>query len=228
MVSTDASNTGWGALCDGKPAFGHWSKEEGWLHINCLEMLAVCLGLRTFLPDLRGHHVLVRSDSMTVVSYINRQGGLSSRRLFTLVERLLEWAQHNLRSLRAVHVPGRLNQGADMLSRSNIPSEEWMLHPQTVQEIWVVFGRAEVELFASEDNSHCPTYFLKDRDALAHDWPNLLLYAFPPIALIPQVIRRVREQGHKVLLVALLWRNQHWVAELYRLLSAAPWPIPLR
>ncbi len=123
VVSTDASNTGWGALCDGKPAFGHWSKEEGRLHINCLEMLAVCLGLHTFLPDLRGHHVLVRSDSMTVVSDINCQGGLSSKRLFILVERLLEWAQLNLHSLREAHVPGRLNQGADILSRSKVPQK---------------------------------------------------------------------------------------------------------
>ncbi|KAL0190865.1 hypothetical protein M9458_013563, partial [Cirrhinus mrigala] len=28
VVSTDASNSGWGALCDGKPAFGHWTKRE--------------------------------------------------------------------------------------------------------------------------------------------------------------------------------------------------------
>ncbi len=61
-----------------------------------------------------------------------------------------------------------------------------------------------------------------------HDWPNLLLYAFPPIALIPLVIRPVREQEHKVLLVAPLWRNQHWFSELSQLLVAAPWPIPLR
>ncbi len=26
VVTTDASNTGWGALCEGKPTFGHWSK----------------------------------------------------------------------------------------------------------------------------------------------------------------------------------------------------------
>ncbi len=116
---------------------------------------------------------------------------------FILAERLLEWAQLNLRSLRAAHLPGRLNQGADMLSRSNVPSEEWMLHPQVVQKIWKTFGKAEVDLFASKDNSHCTTYYSKDRDALAHDWPNLLLYAFPPIALLPQVIRRIREQGHK-------------------------------
>ncbi len=74
----------------------------------------------------------------------------------------------------------------------------------------------------------CPIYYSKDRDALAHDWPNLLLYAFPLIALLPQVIRRIREQGHKVLLVAPLWRNQPWLSELTQLLTAAPWPVPLR
>ncbi|KAI2652720.1 ORF V: Enzymatic polyprotein [Labeo rohita] len=228
VVTTDASNRGWGALCDGSPAFGLWSKAEDGFHINCLEMLAVCHALCAFLPDLKGHHVLVRSDSMTVVSYINRQGGLSSRLLFTLVKDLLEWAQCNLASLRAVHVPGKLNQGADMLSRSNVPSGEWMLHPQTVQKIWEVFGKAEVDLFASKDNSHCPIYFSKERDALAHDWPNLLLYAFPPTSLIPQILKRVREQRHKLLLVAPLWRTQPWFPELCQLLCAAPWPIPLR
>ncbi len=39
VVTTDASNTGWGALCEGKPTFGHWSKTESGFHINCLEML---------------------------------------------------------------------------------------------------------------------------------------------------------------------------------------------
>ncbi len=135
---------------------------------------------------------------------------------------------HSQLPRRAAHLPGRLNQGADMLSRSNVPSEEWMLHPQVVQKIWKTFGKAEVDLFASKDNSHCPTYYSKDRDALAHDWPNLLLYAFPPIALLPQVVRRIREQGHKVLLVAPLWRNQPWLSELTQLLTAAPWPVPLR
>ncbi len=171
VVTTDASNTGWGALCEGKPTFGHWSKTESGFHINCLEMLAVCRACQFFLPDLIGRHVLIRSDNMSVVSYINHQGGVSSKRLFILAERLLEWAQLNLRSLRAAHLPGRLNQGADMLSRSNVPSEEWMLHPQVVQKIWKTFGKAEVDLFASKDNSHCPTYYSKDRDALAHPPP---------------------------------------------------------
>ncbi len=129
VVSTDTSNTGWGALCEGNQTFGSWLKAEGWQHINCLEMIAVCWALQTFLLDLRGHHVVVRSDSMMVVSYMNHQGRLTSKHLFKMVRCLLECAHLNLHSLRATHVPSVLNQGADMLSRSNVPSEEWMLHP---------------------------------------------------------------------------------------------------
>ncbi len=70
---------------------------------------------------------------------------------------------------------GKLNIGADMLSQSTVPSDEWTHHPQTVQEIWGIFGRPEVDLFPSEDNTHCQNYFSKGRDALPHDWPNLLL-----------------------------------------------------
>ncbi len=42
-------------------------------HINRLEMLAVFLALKNILADLRGQHVLVRSDNTSVVSYINHQ-----------------------------------------------------------------------------------------------------------------------------------------------------------
>ncbi len=51
---------------------------------------------------------------------------------------------------------------------------------------------------------------------------------FDPVALLPQILRRVREQRHKLILTAPLWRNQPWVSELFQLLKAAPWLIPLR
>ncbi len=124
-----------------------------------LEMLAVFFALKAFLLALKGHHVLVRSDSMTVVAYINRQGGLRSHSLDRIACRLLFWSQKELLSLRAFHVPGRFNLGTYMLSRANVASAEWVLHLQTVKKIWSVFGKAEFDLFASEDNSHCPTYF---------------------------------------------------------------------
>ncbi len=179
------------------------------------------------LPGAKGH-VLVCLDSWSMVSYINHQGGLVLKRLCMLANELLVWAQNSLRSLKATHVLGKLNHGSDMLSRKNVSSGEWTLHPLAVQEIWEVSGRAWVHLFASEDNSHCPIFFTKSTDALAHELPSLPLYAFPPIVLLPQVLRRVREQWHKLILIAPLWRNQPWVSELFQLLEAAPWSIPLR
>jgi len=37
--------------------------------------------------------------------------------------------------------------------------------------IWEIFRRAEVDLFASEDNSQWPIFFSREQDALAQDWP---------------------------------------------------------
>ncbi len=107
---------------------------------------------------------LARWRNWSVVSYINHQGGLVSKRLCTLANNLLVWAQTNLHSLKAMHVPGKMNHGADMFSRNNVSSGEW----------------------------------------------------------------RVREQRHKLILIAPLWRNQPWVSELFQLLEVAPWSIPLR
>ncbi|KAL0147122.1 hypothetical protein M9458_057646, partial [Cirrhinus mrigala] len=74
-LATDASLTGWGAVMSGRSARGLWSGRHLIWHINCLEMLAVFRALKYFLPDLRGRHVLVRTDSTAVVYYINHQGG---------------------------------------------------------------------------------------------------------------------------------------------------------
>lgn len=51
--------------------------------------------------------------------YINRQGGLRSPQLHTLAHRLILWSSVHLLSLRATHVPGVQNSGADLLSRGN-------------------------------------------------------------------------------------------------------------
>lgn len=40
----DASKTGWGTLCHGRPAFGSWTEPMPNWHINCLEMMAMLQG----------------------------------------------------------------------------------------------------------------------------------------------------------------------------------------
>ncbi|KAL0187588.1 hypothetical protein M9458_014687, partial [Cirrhinus mrigala] len=139
VVTTDASKTGWGAVCNGQAASGVWSGLRLLWHINCLELLTVLLALRRFRPLIQDKHVLVRSDNTVTVAYINHQGGVRSFRMSQL-------ARHLLLSLRATHIPGEANRMADSL-----------LHPHSVQLIWDRFGQAQVDLFASPPTASCGT-----------------------------------------------------------------------
>ncbi len=233
VVYTDASAKGWGATFNGHAVSGVWTDPQLHWHINCLELLAVHLALNRLKRRLRGEHVLVRTDNMATVAYINRQGGLRSRRMSQLARHLLLWSRKHLRSLRAIHIPGLLNRTADELSRAALPGE-WRLHPQTVQLIWRRFGLAQVDLFASLETSHCQLFYsLTDgtlgTDALAHSWPRgLRKYAFPPVSLLAQTLCKVREEEEQILLVAPYWPTRTWFPELMLLVTAPPWQIPLR
>ncbi|KAL0204602.1 hypothetical protein M9458_002620, partial [Cirrhinus mrigala] len=133
------------------------------IHINSLEMLAVCRALQFFLPDLKGHHVLVCSDSIGV---LYKSAGR------TFLQGLLEWAQLNLQTEPACKYA--ITKQRPLWGVDDSPTN----------------GLEDLgDLWQGGDNSHCPMYYSKDRDALAHDWPNLLLYAFPPTSLIPQVLK---------------------------------------
>ncbi|XP_067293407.1 alpha-2-macroglobulin-like protein 1 [Pseudorasbora parva] len=145
VVSTDASTRGWRALHEGKPISGLWTETEKRLHINCLEMKAVALSLRAFLPHIKNHHVLVRTDNMSVVAYINRQGGLRSHSLHRMAKHLLLWAEHNLSSLRAAHVPVSLQAPrlvGESVQKLKVEvqgsvfrvTKEWKTNPSTIQD----------------------------------------------------------------------------------------------
>lgn len=235
LVFTDASLVGWGAVHEGCGVNGLWTSHWVTKHINVLEMRAVFLALRQFLPRLRGHHVIVRTDSTVTAAYINRQGGLGSPALCRMATQLWQWAHPLFCSLRAVHVPGPLNTAADIMSRGGPHPGEWRLHPQVVEEIWSRFGRAVVDLFASRESTHCRLFFsLRNDDpplgwdALAHQWPQDLLYAFPPFTLLPPLLRRIRVDGVRLLLVAPLWPHMPWFSEIPPLLDGTPWELPRR
>ena len=53
-IDSDASLTGWGATCQGQRTGGPWSQAESNMHINCLELLAATLAVKTFLKNLTG------------------------------------------------------------------------------------------------------------------------------------------------------------------------------
>ncbi len=115
-----------------------------------------------------------------------------------LARHLLLWSHTQLKSLRAVHIPGKLNRATDALSLQLTLPGEWQLHPETIRLIWSRFGEAQVDLFASE-SSHCQLYSSLTEgplgtDALAQSWPQALCnYAFPPVSLLAQTLCKLRE-----------------------------------
>ena len=101
QIFTDASKEGWGTHLNERTARGTWSLPESKLHINYLELKAVFLALKEFQDPCIHKIVLVETDNTTVVSYINKEGGMRSGSLCALLWRILTWCTRNQVTLKA-------------------------------------------------------------------------------------------------------------------------------
>ncbi|KAJ1112338.1 hypothetical protein NDU88_000606 [Pleurodeles waltl] len=234
-VITDASTLGWGANLGDLEIKGLWSPEEQRFHINLLELRAVRLALKAFLPSLRGQSVQVLTDNTTTMWYINKQGGVGSYLLCREALRLWSWAKDHQICLVANHLAGVLNVRADSLSRQFSADHEWRLHPDQVSLIFQMWGFPRIDLFATRENAHCPLFCSLQYpvqgalgDAFLITWCDQLLYAFPPIPLIPRVLRKIRQDRAQVILIAPDWPRRVWYSDLLQLSLCPPLRLPLR
>ncbi len=181
VVTTDASNTGWGGAVRRQTDLRPLVEDGERLPHQLLGNASSCRACQ-FFPAGPNRTPCADSLRQHVRGVLYKSPGRCLLEApLILAERLLEWAQLNLRSLRAAHLPGRLNQGADMLSSEQCPlrgvDAPSAGGSEDLEDLWQ--GRSRT-FSPPKTTLHCPTYYSKDRDALAHDWPNLLLYAFPP------------------------------------------------
>ena len=232
---SDASSSGWGAHLLDQNVSGVWSAQEKLLHINLLEMKALFLALQAFQEDVAGHHVTAMCDNSTVVAYVNKQGGTVSRPLCLLTSRLLRWTESFDVHLEARYLPGESNVLADVLSRrGQVVGTEWSLHPQVARALLRTWGNPSIDLLATCLNAKLPLYcsLVPDpqavfEDAFRHPWDALDLYAFPPFALVGRVIARVQQSSRVAMtLVAPLWPEKEWFADLLLLLTQPPLVLP--
>ena len=96
----------------------------------------------------------LRIDNMTVVAYINNQGGTVSQELVHLTD-LWMWCLERYIHIHAEHLPGRLNIMADRESRSMKDRLDWKLDVGIFEQIDQTFGPLEVDLFASRLTHQC-------------------------------------------------------------------------
>ena len=231
----DASRSGWGTHLLDHFVSWVWSEEEKLLHINLLEMKAMFLALQSRRVVVTGRQVTAMCDNSMVVAYVNKQGSTVSRSLCSFASRLLRWTESLNIHLDARYLPGQSNVLADLLGRRDqVIGTEWSLHPQVVRALLRVWGSSSLDLFATRLNTKLPLYcsLIPDpqavfEDVFRHPWDNLDTYAFPPFPLVGRVVARVRETPNlSMTLVAPLWPEKEWFADLLLLLTQPPLALP--
>ena len=224
-----------GAHLNEHTARGSWSVPESKLHINYLELKAVFLAIREFQDLCVNNIVLVATDNTTVVAYINKEGGMRSGPLCALLWRILTWCTRKQVTLKARHIPGRLNVVADKLSRlGQTIQTEWSLLPQVFEEICSRWHRPQIDLFATRFNSKLPLFvspfpdpMASAVDALSLTWENLDPYAFPPTAILGKVVEKIQSsQCSRIILIAPGWPNMPWFWDLVAMSSRIPLSLP--
>ena len=235
QIFTDPSNEGWGAHLDDHTARGTWSLPESKLHINHLELKAVFLALKEFRTLVCNKTVLIATDNTIVVAYINKEGGMKSGSLCALLWRILSWCTRQQVTLRARHIPGRLNVIADKLSRlGQTIQTEWSLHPAVFQAVCSRWHQPQVDLFATRFNNKLPQFVspVPDPqawvvDALSLSWEDLDPYAFPPAAILGKVVEKLQDYPcNRIILIAPGWPNMPWFWDLVAMSSQIPLCLP--
>jgi hypothetical protein len=225
VLTTDASLEGWGALWEGQERHGAWENDDR--HIDELELRAVLQALQTF-PILRpNQRILLRCDNTTAVAYVNNMGGRVFRlnRVAKRIWSLLEQAQA---FMQAVYIPTGENP-ADALtrgvtSRHRMMDTEVQLNTAIAQQLFQRGPfRPQVDWFASDVNFQLDRYFVwhaqpgskaEGVNAFMYDWHVTPGYIFPPFSLLPRILRKIRDEGAKVLLIHPSWPGALWFPSL--------------
>ena len=232
QIFTEASKQGWGTHLNEHTARGSWSLPESKLHINYLELKAVLLALKEFRDLCTDQIVLVATDNTTVVSYINKEGGMWSGPLCALLWRMLTWCTKHQVTLKARRIPGRLNVVADKLFRlGQTIQTEWSLLQEIFKAICYRWHWPKIDVFATRFNK-LPQFVSPVPDAVAVDalslqWEDLDDYAFPPAAILGKVVEKLRDSHCKrIILIAPGWPNIPWFWDLVTMSSQIPLSLP--
>lgn len=216
-IFTDASRSGWGAVCNNERANGQWKESELKYHINYLELQAAFFGLKCFAPNMTNCAILMRIDNTTAISYINRMGGIQFPHLNDLTRSIWKWCEERNLWLFASYINTRDNKEADTESRRVNPDTEIQLCTSSFLEITEKFGEPEIDLFASRTNAKCRVYvsWKPDPDALSVDaftisWKKYYFYCFPPFAIIQKCLQKIVSEQSTGIFVFPYWPTQVW------------------
>lgn len=232
-IFSDASMSGWGAVCGEERSRGVWSREERKMSINFLELSAAFMGLGVFANNLKNCEILLRIDNTTAISYINRMGGIQYPYLNRITRKIWQWCEMRSIFIYASYISSQSNYEADFESRNGKENTEWELSQKIFNDITSKFGIPEIDLFASRNNKKCNKFvsWFRDPDAFlvnafTFSWREYYFYAFPPFSLLPRLLKKIRTDEATGIVVAPYWPSQAWFPEFKNLLVSEMLVIP--
>ena len=224
VLTTDASQSGWGVTLENQSTNGEWSMEEKKQHINWLELETVLLGLQSFLSSSCGGNVIKQHGG--------GGGGIVS--LNCIAYSIWELCLSFDCSIEAFHVPGVENVCADRLSREHESSLAWKLHPTVFKWIAERYFAPDIDLFASRLNYQVGRYvsWKPDPGAWAVDafsvvWSCLKPYLFPPFSLLGKVLQKLKvEEVPSAVVIIPDWPTTHWFPLILEMVINRPLLLP--
>ena len=199
-IGMDASTRRWEGVFKKRHVQGAWSQEQNKLHINCLELEAVLLTMKHFLPQLRGQNVLIRSDNTTVIHLLIA----TKRGQFTNYSHSNQHrTEGSAHSRQTEHNSRSAQWRKDMADRMGA---EQCSSGSDIQ----VWDKPFIDLFASFQNRKLKMFCIWDLhpEALAIytltiPWEGVFAYALPPIFLIPKALEHMKQFQCQIILIQM-------------------------
>ena len=190
-----------------------WSLADLSSHINVREMLGILYSLHFFKEVLANRTIQIYTDSLVALFCLRRMGSLHSPPLDEVTRAVVLFCRDWNISFIPYHIPGNRNILADQGSRMEPLGTEWMLDPDIFESL---FNRVtpfpQVDLFATRVTARLPCYisagidpeaFSENALALSLNWNQFQsIYAFPPPAMLPDIIGRICNFRGSMLLIA--------------------------
>ena len=231
-IYSDASLSGWGAVCNNVTTRGPWTSLEKTRHINELELLGAFFALRSFVGNSVGLNVTLYLDNTSAISYINKCGGTRSVRLTESAKELASFCESQSLTIEAFHLPGIHNVVADKESRALCDAGDWMLNRQVCRSIFDIWP-CGLDLFASAWNAQLDSFVswrpqpgALTTNAFSLNWNEFFAYIFPPFSMILRCVDKIRRDKANAVVICPVWPTQPWFPVLLEMTSDVPRLLP--
>jgi hypothetical protein len=109
------------------------------------------------------------------------------------------------------HTRGAENTDADSVASKVFDDQtEWKLDSNIILALVTVFGKPDIDMFASRLNYQITPYIPRvPVMRFTQYWSRLYIYACHPFSLIPQTLQNLEQEEAKMLMIAPCWLTQY-------------------